>query len=772
MLFGNSANNTLTDISLNTALSAQVSTKYVNSLDTSDSSDSTFGNRGSNFAPSSLLNEELLTQSNLQNNLQNNLLIANNFSSDILWRHYGNGQDAFWSMNGTTHQEGVYITPVSDFNWRMEGSGDFNNDGKGDIIWRNYRTGENAIWLMDGNTLVGGQGIYITPVSDLSWRMEGAGDFNNDGKSDIIWRNYRTGENAIWLMNGTTLIGGQGVYTTPVSDLSWRMEGAGDFNADGKSDIIWRNYLTGENAIWLMDGTTLMGGQGVYTTPVYDLSWRMEGAGDFNNDGKSDIIWRNYRTGENAIWLMDGTTLNQGQGVYTTPVTDLNWEMVSTRRVYRETNNSLEQASNLGVLNGNQSFPDFVSITSDSNDYYRFTLNSNTSFRINLNGLSADADIQLLNSDGNIIGRSTNSTNSEENINIQLASGTYYIRVYAYLGATTSYNLNLSSVPANPAFNSTYGYGLVDSAAAVARAIGQSRFTDVPDLGGNNWGNDMVNAPEVWTRGFTGQGITVAVIDSGVDINHQDLRDNIWQNYAEIAGNGIDDDGNGYIDDVNGWNFGVGQYNGNVLPGTNSFTQSHGTHVAGTIAAMNNNYGVTGVAYNSRIMALRLGDTNNQGSFTNAGSLAEAIRYAVNNGARVINMSLGWSDSPELRDALAYAASRNVITVSAAGNDSSFSPGNPAQYATDYGISVGAVDRNRTIASFSNRAGSDSRMQHVVAPGVSVYSTTPGNNYGFSSGTSMATPHVAGVIALMLSANSNLTHAQIRQILTETARIV
>jgi subtilisin family serine protease len=178
---------------------------------------------------------------------------------------------------------------------------------------------------------------------------------------------------------------------------------------------------------------------------------------------------------------------------------------------------------------------------------------------------------------------------------------------------------------------------------------------------------------------------------------------------------------------------------------------------------------MTGVAYNSRIMAIRMGDVDSQGRFTNGGNLAQAIRYAVDNGARVINMSLGWSDSTALRDALAYAASRNVITVSAAGNSSLSSPGTPAYYATQYGLSVGAVDSSRTIASFSNRAGTNSSMQHVMAPGVNVYSTVPGNGYASYSGTSMAAPHVAGVVALMLGANPNLTHAQVRSILTSSA---
>jgi subtilisin family serine protease len=437
--------------------------------------------------------------------------------------------------------------------------------------------------------------------------------------------------------------------------------------------------------------------------------------------------------------------------------------------------NTLATARQITIGSTTSTFKDWVG-SSDTNDYYRFTLSDTSNFRLNLSGLTADADVELLNSAGSIIQRSINPDTAEETISGTLAADTYFIRVYPYSGAT-NYNLNLSATtatappisPPTNGFNSISGYGLVNAASAIARAIGQSAFADVADLGGININNDTVNAPEAWARGYTGQGVTVAVIDSGVDINHEDLRNNIWRNTGEIEGNSIDDDNNGYVDDIHGWNFGVGQNNNNVLPGTTTSRQAHGTHVAGTIAAANNGIGVTGVAYNAQIMAIRMGDVNNDGRFTNAGSLASAIRYAVDNDARVINMSLSWSDSPELRDALAYAASRNVIAVSAAGNSSSFSPSNPARYATDYGFCVGAVDSERSITSFSNRVGADSRMQYVVAPGVSIPSTLPGNTYGNLSGTSMAAPHVAGVVALMLSANPNLTHAQVREILTSTA---
>ncbi|MEH2422089.1 MAG: S8 family peptidase [Nostoc sp.] len=308
-------------------------------------------------------------------------------------------------------------------------------------------------------------------------------------------------------------------------------------------------------------------------------------------------------------------------------------------------------------------------------------------------------------------------------------------------------------------YNSTNGYGLINGAAAVARVIGQNTFADVPDLGGNNWGADLVKAPEVWAHGYTGKGVVVAVVDTGVDYNHEDLKDNIWTNPKEIAGNGKDDDGNGYADDIHGWNF-VDNTN-NVLD-----DNGHGTHVSGTIAGENNNYGVTGIAYDAKIMPVKVLDESGSGSFD---SISKGIRYAVDNGANVINLSLGGpSSNSTLESAIDYASSKGVIVVMAAGNDGGPSPEYPASYAYKSGIAVGAVDRNNNMPDFSNRSGTK-EIAYVTAPGVKVYSSVPNNKYATYSGTSMAAPHVAGIVALMLSANPNLTDAQVRQIVTETA---
>lgn len=189
--------------------------------------------------------------------------------------------------------------------------------------------------------------------------------------------------------------------------------------------------------------------------------------------------------------------------------------------------------------------------------------------------------------------------------------------------------------------------------------------------------------------------------------------------------------------------------------------------MSGIIAAEDNDFGVTGVAPNATIMPVRVIGAQSINEYYQ--DLADGIRYAADNGADVINLSLRtFRDISGVEAAIEYAAAQGSLVVMAAGNDSASQPGFPAYYATDWGIAVGAVDNTNTMAWFSNEAGT-TPLNYVVAPGVSILSTTPGNTYQSLSGTSMASPHVAGVAALMLSANPNLTPEDVVSIITETA---
>ena len=197
------------------------------------------------------------------------------------------------------------------------GGGDFNGDGKPDVLWRRQVSGDNLAWFMNGTTIAGG--ALLTAVADPNWFIVGTADFNGDGKPDILWRNQATGDNLVWFMNGTTLAGG--AVLTPITDTNWRIVATGDFNGDGKPDIVWRNQATGDNLVWFMSGTTIAGG--AVLNAIADTNWTIVGAADFNGDGKPDILWRNQATGHNLVWFMNGTTL--AGGAVLTSVSDLNW---------------------------------------------------------------------------------------------------------------------------------------------------------------------------------------------------------------------------------------------------------------------------------------------------------------------------------------------------------------------------------------------------------------------------------------------------------------
>jgi ELWxxDGT repeat protein/VCBS repeat-containing protein len=191
-----------------------------------------------------------------------------------------------------------------------------------DILWRNYATGQNTVWQIERTEFSGA--IPIIPAEDVNWTIGGTGDFNADGEIDILWRNYGSGRNTVWLMESTNF--NTSVPIPEVTDLNWVIQSADDFNGDGKPDIVWRNYATGQNTVWLMDGTNFL--TAVPLIQVEDLNWMIGGTGDFNGDGKNDLLWRNEATGQNTVWLMDGT--NFLTAVPLIEVTDLNWRIQGT----------------------------------------------------------------------------------------------------------------------------------------------------------------------------------------------------------------------------------------------------------------------------------------------------------------------------------------------------------------------------------------------------------------------------------------------------------
>lgn len=257
------------------------------------------------------------------------------------------------------------------------------------------------------------------------------------------------------------------------------------------------------------------------------------------------------------------------------------------------------------------------------------------------------------------------------------------------------------------------------------------------------WGNEDYG-------NTAGEGTVVAVIDTGVDYNHEDLQDNIWTNSAEVSGTtGADDDNNGYVDDVHGINL----IDPNETPMDD---HGHGTHVAGIIAMENNNVGGVGIAYKSKIMPIKAGGSD--GTFYSS-DIAKGIEYAYKNGADVINMSFGSSAHSALIENALQDAFGSCVLVAAAGNESTPTADCPLggrnMYPASYSYVIGvmAYDEANSFASFSNwdyKPNANAEYE-VVAPGVSVYSTLPNGRYASWNGTSMAAPMVSAEAAILRS---------------------
>jgi len=249
--------------------------------------------------------------------------------ADVLWRNSSSGENYIYFMNGTAIAAEGYLRTVADQNWQVAGVGDFNADGNDDILWRNAVTGENYLYPMDGLAILGAEG-FLRTVADANWRIVGTGDFDGDGKADVVWRNSSTGENYLYPMDGTLIKPTEGFLRT-VTDQSWQVAGAADFNGDTKADVLWRNLATGENYLYPMDGTTILAGEG-YLRAVADQAWQVQATGDYDGDGKADVLWRNSITGENYLYPMDGTTIKPTEG-YLRTVPDLAWNMLPGSRI-------------------------------------------------------------------------------------------------------------------------------------------------------------------------------------------------------------------------------------------------------------------------------------------------------------------------------------------------------------------------------------------------------------------------------------------------------
>jgi hypothetical protein len=224
--------------------------------------------------------------------------------------------------------------PVHDLNWGLDitvvNKGDFDRDDQTDLLWRHDTSGQNVFWYMEVNGLRDGELTSPPVLADTRWKMVGTHDFNADGKSDILWRHSTAGENVVWLMDKNVLA--SGTFTTPpaLADVSWQMAGTGDFNGDAKPDILWRHEVSGENVAWFMNGTVLTSGTFLVPPSLPDTNWKIVGTGYFNDDVQLDILWWHQGSGQLVAWFMNGITMTGGELTSPPGITDTQWRPVAT----------------------------------------------------------------------------------------------------------------------------------------------------------------------------------------------------------------------------------------------------------------------------------------------------------------------------------------------------------------------------------------------------------------------------------------------------------
>ncbi|MCP5062984.1 MAG: S8 family serine peptidase, partial [Ignavibacteriae bacterium] len=293
------------------------------------------------------------------------------------------------------------------------------------------------------------------------------------------------------------------------------------------------------------------------------------------------------------------------------------------------------------------------------------------------------------------------------------------------------------------------------------------------------WGLQSINAPEAWDLiPQNPKEIILAVIDTGIDYEHPDLKNVIYINSGEIgtdefgqdkSTNEIDDDGNGFVDDFRGWDF-VNKLN--IFPAelqddftdwdNNPFDENgHGTQISGIIGAEHNNIGIAGVNPNIKLLNIRGFDKNGSGE---EDDIASAILYAVKMGAKVINMSFGDEIYSEvLKDVIQYAYSKGVVLVGSSGNSASDLPHYPSGF--NEVISVGSIQENDALSSFSNFGSTID----LVAPGSLIMTTSLDNTYKEVNGTSASTPFVSGTAAILLSIKDDISNEEVKQVLKSTS---
>ena len=643
---------------------------------------------------------------------------------------------------------------------------DFNGivDGSEEYVYQIYNDGQ-AITIQTRS------GRTFNDNSSRNWDVIAAAD-TEDGFAVLRagTSRQRLGQYRIWLTDSDGQITSNGRWH---SGEYLRQRGYEDiFNLDLNSDGQIGDNIADEDGNGIVDGSELNLYQIYNNGQAIDIQTRSGRTFNDNSNGNWDVIAAaetedgfavlragisQRRLGEYRIWLTDNDgqiTSNEswrsGEYLRQQGYEDMfDLDLDNDGQIGDpppDTNDDYDDTTNTsGYLEVGGTADGTLEVAGDR-DWLRINLVAGNVYNFAVEGQTLDDTyLRFYDSSGNLLEENDdyNGLNSAINNYQAVITGDYYLGVGAYSDAGTgTYIVSANEAPLPPSgYNSSNGYGQINIQRAFEQHLNIS-LAAADDLGGDYWTLDNIYAPEVWRQsegfaGATGQGVVVAVIDTGVDLDHREFADRIVQGYDFVDNDIFANDGNG-----------------------------HGTHVAGTIAGAYDDFGVTGVAFNSQIMPVRVLGSDGSGYTSD---IISGIRFAADNNADVINLSLGGGGySQSMADAIEYATNRGSVVVMAAGNSGGISPEYPAAHAINYGLAVGAVDQYENLASFSNLAGSTA-IDYVTAPGVDVYSSIPGDRYAFYSGTSMATPHVAGAAALLRGYDPNLSAESIEDLLTGTA---
>jgi YD repeat-containing protein len=261
---------------------------------------------------------------------------------DLVWRRLGSGDNGLWWMTGASLISATSLLPtgqggaavLADMNWEIRGVGDFNGDGKPDLLWQNQSTGDVAVWTFSNQQRI--TTLWLSLLSgthgdsDLNWKVVGAADMDGDGKLDLVWSHAQTGALRVWHFNGLVQVDSAAVSLS-TGDPLWQVASVADMNSDGHPDLVWRRGGTGGIATWLLNDTQVLNTLWLSPDTVSDLAWRIVGAVDMNADGQTDLVWQNVSSGQLGVWYMNGTTLSTTSVLGGSPQTDTNWRIVGVR---------------------------------------------------------------------------------------------------------------------------------------------------------------------------------------------------------------------------------------------------------------------------------------------------------------------------------------------------------------------------------------------------------------------------------------------------------